>query len=113
MNRRLTLQQLSQFESFEQRRPRGLEAADQRALLEFAVMDRFGPVATTRSLRHAGPPPLAIDWRTSTTSTRRMGPLPATCFSIQRHTAGVSRASLGMIRVGSPPGGVTSWPLNR
>jgi hypothetical protein len=56
---------------------------------------------------------LAIDWRTSTTATRLIGPLPATCRSIQRHTAGVSRASLGTMSVGWPSGGVTSWALNR
>ena len=56
---------------------------------------------------------LAIDWRTSTTSTRRIGPLPATCRSIHLHTDGVSRASVGTISVGWPSGGVTSCALNR
>jgi hypothetical protein len=56
---------------------------------------------------------LAIDWRTSTTSTRRIGPLPAMCRSIHDQTDGVSRASVGTTSVISPSGGVTSWALKR
>ena len=47
--------------------------------------------ATTLSRRQAGPPPLAIDWRTSTTFSWRIGPLPAAICSSQAQTAGVSR----------------------
>ena len=73
-----------------------------RSSLASSTMKRGSTVAgsaTTRRRRQAGPPPFAIDWRTSTTSTRRIGPLPARWRSIHRHTDGVSRASLGTIRV--------------
>ncbi len=139
VNRKLTLQKLSQIESFEQsgarapRFPGSAPAAVVRCggsvrasaaaryprsdrAWRSSTMNRGSTVAgsaTTRSRRQAGPPPLAIDWRTSTTSTRRIGPLPARWRSIQLHTGAVSRASVGTISVVSPPGGVTSCALNR
>ena len=83
---------------------------DFRDPIELVLVDQKSRVdvagsAMTRSRRQAGPPPLAIDWRTSTTSTRRIGPLPATWRSIQLHTDGVSRASAGRISVVSPAAG--------
>ena len=77
-----------------------------------AGIDRRG-IGDDAQPQAGGPPPLAIDWRTSTTSTRRIGPLPARCRSIQRQTDGVSRASVGTIRSSRPSGGVTSCALNR
>ena len=44
MNRKLTLQKLSQIESFEQRDPRAFDFADQRRLLQILVMDLIWPV---------------------------------------------------------------------
>ena len=51
--------------------------------------------ATTRSRRQAGPPPLAIDWRTSTTRAGGSGRCRRPWRSSQAQTLGVSRASVG------------------
>jgi hypothetical protein len=81
--------------------------------VELAVVEDEARVDRRRFGDEAGPPPLAIDWRTSTGINRRIGPLPATISSNQAQTSATSCASVGRISAMPPCGSVTSWALNR
>lgn len=63
---------------------------------------------TTRSRKQAGPPPLAIDWRTSTGMSRRIGPLLAIIDCSQAQTRLLAWDSVGTMSAMSPLGSETS-----
>ena len=77
-----------------------------------AIAEQFTQ-ATGHQVSFTIRPPFAIDSRTSTGSTRRIGPLPASIASSQRATAPLSVHSLGTMSAIEWSGRVTSCALNR